>query len=60
MTGLTGAALREVQDSEVGSGTVTEAEPAFGEAMTAALRELDGTLRASATPQLMQAYAVGR
>ncbi len=28
--------------------------------MTAALREADGTLRAAATPRLMQAYAVGR
>jgi len=28
--------------------------------LTAAARDADGTLRAAATPRLMQAYAVGR
>ena len=36
------------------------AEPWSVGRLTAALREPDGTLRAAATPRLMQAYAVGR
>ena len=39
---------------------VTVADPWTVGRMTAALREKDGTLRAAATPRLMQAYAVGR
>ncbi|MEM9638332.1 MAG: gamma-glutamyltransferase family protein [Pseudomonadota bacterium] len=39
---------------------VTVADPWTVGRMTAALREQDGTLRAAATPRLMQAYAVGR
>ncbi|WP_102106731.1 gamma-glutamyltransferase family protein [Oceaniglobus roseus] len=39
---------------------VTVAEPWTVGRLTAALREADGTLRAAATPRLMQAYAVGR
>lgn len=39
---------------------VTVAEPWTIGRLTAALREADGTLRAAATPRLMQAYAVGR
>ncbi|WP_227270445.1 gamma-glutamyltransferase family protein [Roseobacter weihaiensis] len=39
---------------------VTIAEPWTVGRLTAALRETDGTLRAAATPRLMQAYAVGR
>ncbi|UWQ23155.1 gamma-glutamyltransferase family protein [Jannaschia sp. W003] len=36
------------------------AEPWTVGRLTAALRETDGTMRAAATPRLMQAYAVGR
>lgn len=36
------------------------AEPWSIGRLTAALREANGTLRAAATPRLMQAYAVGR
>ncbi len=36
------------------------AEPWSGGRLTAAMREADGTLRAAATPRLMQANAVGR
>ena len=39
---------------------VTVADPWSVGRLTAALRETDGTLRAAATPRLMQAYAVGR
>ena len=39
---------------------VTVAEPWTIGRLTAAMREPDGTLRAAATPRLMQAYAVGR
>lgn len=39
---------------------VAVAEPWTVGRLTAALREADGTLRAAATPRLMQAYAVGR
>ena len=39
---------------------VTVAEPWSIGRLTAALREPNGTLRAAATPRLMQAYAVGR
>ena len=39
---------------------VTVAEPWTVGRLTAAMRAPDGTLRAAATPRLMQAYAVGR
>ncbi|QBF32667.1 gamma-glutamyltransferase family protein [Thalassococcus sp. S3] len=39
---------------------ITVSEPWAIGRLTAALREPDGTLRAAATPRLMQAYAVGR
>jgi gamma-glutamyltranspeptidase/glutathione hydrolase len=39
---------------------VTVAEPMTVGRMTAAIRDQDGTMRAGATPRLMQAYAVGR
>ncbi len=39
---------------------VTVAEPWTIGRLTAALRETDGSMRAAATPRLMQAYAVGR
>ncbi|MCC1492868.1 gamma-glutamyltransferase family protein [Cognatishimia sp. F0-27] len=39
---------------------VTVADPWTVGRLTAALRETDGTMRAAATPRLMQAYAVGR
>ena len=39
---------------------VTVAEPWTIGRLTAAMRAPDGTLRAAATPRLMQAYAVGR
>ncbi|EEE35684.1 gamma-glutamyltranspeptidase [Rhodobacteraceae bacterium KLH11] len=67
---------REVRSGEmmiepnVGSETITDlqarghnvivAEPWTVGRLTAALRETDGSMRAAATPRLMQAYAVGR
>lgn len=57
-------------EPEVGPDTIADlqarghkiivADPWSVGRMTAALRESDGTLRAAATPRLMQAYAVGR
>ncbi|WP_420583598.1 gamma-glutamyltransferase family protein [Ruegeria sp.] len=49
-----------IEDLRARGHTVTVAEPWTVGRLTAALRETDGTLRAAATPRLMQAYAVGR
>ena len=49
-----------IEDLKARGHIVTEAEPWTVGRLTAALRERDGTLRAAATPRLMQAYAVGR
>lgn len=49
-----------IEDLQARGHKVTEADPWTVGRLTAALREADGTLRAAATPRLMQAYAVGR
>ncbi len=49
-----------ISDLRARGHKVTVAEPWTVGRLTAALREPDGTLRAAATPRLMQAYAVGR
>ena len=49
-----------IEDLRARGHKITVAEPWTVGRLTAALREKDGTLRAAATPRLMQAYAVGR
>ncbi|WP_299741447.1 gamma-glutamyltransferase family protein [uncultured Tateyamaria sp.] len=49
-----------IDDLRTRGHKVTVAEPWTVGRLTAALRQPDGTLRAAATPRLMQAYAVGR
>ena len=49
-----------IDDLKARGHKVTVADPWTVGRLTAALREQDGTLRAAATPRLMQAYAVGR
>ncbi|WP_170775754.1 gamma-glutamyltransferase family protein [Ruegeria lacuscaerulensis] len=49
-----------IEDLRARGHKVSVAEPWTVGRLTAALREKDGTLRAAATPRLMQAYAVGR
>ncbi|GFE51106.1 gamma-glutamyltranspeptidase [Roseobacter cerasinus] len=49
-----------IKDLRARGHKVTVADPWTVGRLTAALREPDGTLRAAATPRLMQAYAVGR
>ncbi|MBM7066035.1 gamma-glutamyltransferase family protein [Actibacterium sp. 188UL27-1] len=49
-----------IADLRARGHTVTVADPWTVGRLTAAMRESDGTLRAAATPRLMQAYAVGR
>lgn len=49
-----------IADLQARGHKVTVADPWTVGRLTAALREVDGTMRAAATPRLMQAYAVGR
>ncbi|MBO9396760.1 gamma-glutamyltransferase family protein [Shimia sp. R9_2] len=49
-----------ISDLQARGHKVTVADPWTVGRLTAALREVDGTMRAAATPRLMQAYAVGR
>ncbi|GGX42982.1 gamma-glutamyltranspeptidase [Tateyamaria omphalii] len=49
-----------IDDLRARGHKVTVAEPWTVGRLTAAMRQPDGTLRAAATPRLMQAYAVGR
>jgi len=49
-----------ITDLRARGHNVVVAEPWSVGRLTAALREADGTMRAAATPRLMQAYAVGR
>ncbi|NVO58539.1 gamma-glutamyltransferase family protein [Rhodobacteraceae bacterium B1Z28] len=49
-----------IEDLRARGHKVTVAGPWTVGRLTAALRESNGTLRAAATPRLMQAYAVGR
>lgn len=49
-----------INDLRARGHKITVAEPWTVGRLTAAMREADGTMRAAATPRLMQAYAVGR
>ncbi len=49
-----------IEDLRARGHKITVADPWTVGRLTAALREKDGSMRAAATPRLMQAYAVGR